>query len=475
MRSFIETCRLWLCWRPSSTGNHRARLWDRGSDPGGGCSTPARERSKPYFLRRDLPTAGLLLALLLVFLPITPAGADGRVFGPLAPHERGLQVDSALFSPQDALRFDFAGVPGSQGSSTEPGRPTGQTYVVQPGDTLSQIASRFHLNPAALASRNGLNNPDHIEVGQSLKLDLPDASLPLPLDQMSRAGAKAPFRAGGGDLLRVQVWPWPPVQGKTLAVWLEARSPISLTLGLDGMPYPVIRQPAPLALPAPPVPAAPFGPGDRRGWALVPIPALITPGDHSLIVSAGSTSIAITLPIEAGKFDLYHIPAAVSRPILNQAQKVQAEAARLKVVTGSRSATGWTPRSRFRSPLAGDYPRSSPFGSRRTYEPNPAVSAHEGEDFSVPAGTAVTAPAQGIVVLAEPLFVRGNAVVLDHGSGVFTGYWHLQELAVRRGDRVEPGQLLGRVGSTGLSTGAHLHWELRVNGVAVDPLQWLEK
>jgi murein DD-endopeptidase MepM/ murein hydrolase activator NlpD len=66
-------------------------------------------------------------------------------------------------------------------------------------------------------------------------------------------------------------------------------------------------------------------------------------------------------------------------------------------------------------------------------------------------------------------------VVLDHGSGVFTGYWHLQELAVRPGDRVEPGQLLGRVGSTGLSTGAHLHWELRVNGVPVDPLQWVKE
>jgi murein DD-endopeptidase MepM/ murein hydrolase activator NlpD len=139
------------------------------------------------------------------------------------------------------------------------------------------------------------------------------------------------------------------------------------------------------------------------------------------------------------------------------------------------SPFGWTPRSRFGDPLGDDYPHTSPYGTRRTYGRSSTISAHEGEDFSAPAGSAVTAPAAGVVVLAEPLFVRGNAVILDHGHGVFTGYWHLQEIDVRPGERVEPGDPLGRVGSTGLSTGAHLHWEMRVNGVAVDPLQWVER
>jgi murein DD-endopeptidase MepM/ murein hydrolase activator NlpD len=237
---------------------------------------------------------------------------------------------------------------------------------------------------------------------------------------------------------------------------LEASRPVTFELRLDGARYPVLGQ-------------------GQRGWALVPIPSQIEPGEKELRVTAGNTDIAIPVPVEAGLFDMYHIPAGVSRPILDQAQKVREEAARLKELIGTHSQPGWTPRSRFSSPLEGDYPSSSPYGSRRTYEPNPTVSAHEGEDFSAPAGTPVFAPAAGTVVLAEPLFVRGNAVVLDHGSGVFTGYWHLQELAVQQGDRAEPGQLLGQVGSTGLSTGAHLHWELRVDGVAVDPLQWVEK
>jgi len=100
---------------------------------------------------------------------------------------------------------------------------------------------------------------------------------------------------------------------------------------------------------------------------------------------------------------------------------------------------------------------------------------HAGEDFAVPPGTPVLAPAAGTVVLAEPLFVRGNAVVIDHGRGVYSGYWHMQSLSVKAGDRVSPGEVLGTVGSTGLSTGAHLHWEMRVDGIAVDPLQWVEK
>jgi murein DD-endopeptidase MepM/ murein hydrolase activator NlpD len=393
-------------------------------------------------IRRGLSWVVLLSAFAAVFVRPVPVEADGWVFSPVPAGERGLQIDTAAFSPQTPHGLAAsAGSDASRPADTS-GPAAGETYIVQPGDTLSQIAARFQLDVATLASANGLSDPDHIEVGQLLRLDVsapPPAAIPP-----------------GGNLLRVQVWPWPPIQGQTLAVWLEAREPVPFELSLDGVPYPVIGQ-------------------GRRGWALVPIPSLAAPGDKMLAVTAGNEVVSIPVPVAEGAFDMYHIPAAVSRPILDQAHKVQSEAARLKKLTGVPGRTGWTPRSRFRSPLEGDFPSSSPYGSRRTYEPNPAVSAHEGQDFSAPAGTPVLAPAAGLVVLAEPLFVRGNAIVLDHGTGVFTGYWHMQDIAVQEGDRVEPGQLLGRVGSTGLSTGAHLHWELRVNGVAVDPMQWVEE
>jgi murein DD-endopeptidase MepM/ murein hydrolase activator NlpD len=79
------------------------------------------------------------------------------------------------------------------------------------------------------------------------------------------------------------------------------------------------------------------------------------------------------------------------------------------------------------------------------------------------------------VALAQPLQVRGNAILLDHGRGIFTGYWHLNELRVAVGQKVAAGDLIGLVGNTGLSTGAHLHWELRINGIAVDPTQFWEE
>ncbi len=98
---------------------------------------------------------------------------------------------------------------------------------------------------------------------------------------------------------------------------------------------------------------------------------------------------------------------------------------------------------------------------------------HTGIDYRVPTGVPVVAPADGVVVMAETLALRGHAVLIDHGWGVVTGYWHLSKVDVHVGQVVRRGTIIGRVGNTGLSTGAHLHWELWVNGVSVDGRQWL--
>jgi murein DD-endopeptidase MepM/ murein hydrolase activator NlpD len=77
--------------------------------------------------------------------------------------------------------------------------------------------------------------------------------------------------------------------------------------------------------------------------------------------------------------------------------------------------------------------------------------------------------------MAEPLQVRGEVVILDHGWGVFSGFWHLSQIDVTAGQAVDRGDIVGLVGDTGLSTGPHLHWEMRVGGVPVDPLQWTQR
>jgi murein DD-endopeptidase MepM/ murein hydrolase activator NlpD len=93
----------------------------------------------------------------------------------------------------------------------------------------------------------------------------------------------------------------------------------------------------------------------------------------------------------------------------------------------------------------------------------------------------ITAPAAGQVVFAGPLTVRGNTVFIDHGWGVFSGFFHQETILVNKGELVSAGQQIGTVGNTGRvngagdyeGAGAHLHWEVWVNGVQVDPLDWL--
>jgi murein DD-endopeptidase MepM/ murein hydrolase activator NlpD len=90
-------------------------------------------------------------------------------------------------------------------------------------------------------------------------------------------------------------------------------------------------------------------------------------------------------------------------------------------------------------------------------------------------GTPILAPAAGTVVFSDTLQLRGDTVIIDHGLGVFSAYNHLSTVFVNVGDEVIPGQRIALGGSTGLSTGPHLHWELRVMGVPVDGMQWTQE
>lgn len=99
-----------------------------------------------------------------------------------------------------------------------------------------------------------------------------------------------------------------------------------------------------------------------------------------------------------------------------------------------------------------------------------ASRLHPGLDLAAPYGSAVVARSPGLVVAAGWAGGYGNCVVIDHGDGVQTRYGHLSRIVVRVGQHVDPGALLGAVGSTGLSTGPHLHYEVRINGAAINPL-----
>ena len=129
----------------------------------------------------------------------------------------------------------------------------------------------------------------------------------------------------------------------------------------------------------------------------------------------------------------------------------------------------------FQLPINNYLEISSTFGARRSYNGGPYRTYHEGVDFSAYGGTPVLAPARGTVVVAEVLYVRGGAVIIDHGLGIYTGFYHMSSVNVAPGDVVEPGQIIGEVGTTGLSTGNHLHWDLLVDGIWVDAQAWLDQ
>ncbi len=108
------------------------------------------------------------------------------------------------------------------------------------------------------------------------------------------------------------------------------------------------------------------------------------------------------------------------------------------------------------------------FGQRRIYNKRPP-SVHAGVDIGAPWGAPIRAANSGKVVLASSLYFSGKTVIIEHGQGVFSIYGHMSKFLVKRGDVIKKGALIGKVGSTGRSTGPHLHWALKIYESRVDP------
>ena len=316
----------------------------------------------------------------------------------------------------------------------------GSVIVVRSDDTLQRIGLRHGVSPWVLARVNQLTNPAMVYPGQELVIP-GEGTGPLP----------APF-------VSIEVQPLPIAQGSTAMISVVTTEPVTLGGRLFDQDVHFAEQA-----------------GVYHGLAGVHV--FTEPGLYKLTLNATSgdgesTSLTTEVVVVEGAFGYERIDLPPERAALLAPDIIAEESERLDTVryTFSPERHWATP---FERPCVGTI--TAYFGTHRAYNDGPYTSYHTGVDFRAPGGTPVYAPTPGTVVLAEPLTVRGNTILIDHGWGLLTGYWHLSSIDVQVGQFVEQGDMIGRVGNTGLSTGAHLHWETWVGGISVNGLQWLEE
>lgn len=383
-------------------------------------------------------------------------------------------------------------------------------YTVVPGDTLGAIATQLGVPLDALIAANAIDDPNRIRVGQVLII--PNADGSLPVAALAATTTTGSVRAAAGDTLAILAARYAldsalvaELNGAPITRRLFPGQPVRVPA--DAVPPPTVSLGAIVALETPteivqgrtgrvdvissrplnligrwngkPLTFIPRSEDGLHHFAFVPVDALLEPGDYPLEVgytTARGVEIVRTWPVTilAGPYDYQEITISQEKADVLTPDVVVAEREQVVTIWSQHSPTLWWSDA-FQRPISVDYPTTSPFGTRRTYSVADIGNFHAGQDFGAPEGTLIFAPAPGVVVLAEPLAVRGNAVIIDHGQGVFTGYWHMSEMKVTPGMQVATGDVLGLVGNTGLSTGAHLHWELRIDGVAVDPMQFLDE
>ena len=323
----------------------------------------------------------------------------------------------------------------------------GQTLNLPPAEPHALVAARAAETPLTLAATRGLSlwdvlrlNPEPLYTGKSVRLPGAEATTCLPY-----------------PLAALAVSPQPVTRGDTALFVFETLTPAACEISYLDQTEPCY----PL--------------DESHLYALVGLSALMDAGMVTVKIAVQTdgleTAFTVPLDVSAGRYGYQYIDPPASLSKLMDPYLMQDELDYLETWRAIR-----TPERGWELPLAFPLPFrvsiSADYGDRRSYG-GMVDGYHSGVDYRAWGGMSVLAPADGVVILAERLEARGNAVLLDHGGGLITGYWHLSRIDVKVGQHVQRGEAFALVGNTGLSTGAHLHWEMWVNGVSVDSSQWL--
>ncbi|HZD58676.1 MAG TPA: peptidoglycan DD-metalloendopeptidase family protein, partial [Anaerolineales bacterium] len=284
----------------------------------------------------------------------------------------------------------------------------------------------------------------------------------LPGDAMRLSAENAVDGPGAlpGEIQSVTVDSLPLVQGGTATIRLETQSDLEVSGSLIGHELHFFRD------------------KDGSYVALQGVHAMTDPGFYSLSLSATAPDgipINFSQLVFVGEGGYPYERLVVNEETVDPKITGPEDEKWNALAAPATSERYWD--GVFESPVSALFAECWPsfFGSRRSYNGSSFDYFHTGLDFCGGVGQDIYAVASGVVVFAGPLTVRGNATMIDHGWGVYSAYMHQSEILVKEGEHVEAGQLIGRIGGTGRVTGSHLHLEILVGGVQVNPMDWLQR
>lgn len=340
----------------------------------------------------------------------------------------------------------------------EPEETTGVTkrVLLLPGQSVMELALINNINPWSIVLSNQLPNTNRVASGEIFHIRGIE-----PIDEASEAPSALPE-----TIKELTLKPAVFYQGKVSVIQAKSQSELELSGSLTDHTLNFLTT------------------EEGNYFSFQGIHALQDPGLYTMTLSGSieqqepydDTNFSFSQSVLIRRGDYPFDPVLIVSP-----ETIDPAVTKPEDAEWSALAAPVTPeklwQGQFQSPAPPPFSDCWPstFGNRRSYNGSAYVYFHTGLDFCGGVGTEILAPAAGVVVFAGPLTVRGNATMINHGWGIYSGYMHQSEIFVKVGDRVEPGQVIGLVGGTGRVTGPHLHWEIWAGGVQVDPMDWLEQ
>jgi murein DD-endopeptidase MepM/ murein hydrolase activator NlpD len=211
-----------------------------------------------------------------------------------------------------------------------------------------------------------------------------------------------------------------------------------------------------------------FNPSKDSFKAVLGIDLFTEPGTYNLDISINGTVLSRAVTVIKKAYPVQKLTLPKEMVELSPENEARVEREQLKMAAIWPNETGRVWDGDFINPREGEIVTT--FGVRRVINKIPK-SPHSGVDVEAEEGEEVHAPNNGVAVLIDEQFYSGKSLILDHGQGIYTMFFHLSKILVTPGQQVKRGDVIALVGSTGRSTGAHLHWGVRMQGARVDPLE----